>query len=341
MFDLLHRLLAVCVPLVGLLGAPAGARAQDPPQPRVETKVETKVEATKRPFLWRIETEPPSFVFGTIHLADPRVTTLPEAVTRALESSDVLLTEIELGPATQAEAQAAMLLPEGTSLKDVLPAELHTRLGKYLQARGMPIAAFARSKPWTLLPLLPLLDDRSVMQGKALDVRLVELAKARRIETGALETLAEQLGVFEAFTHAEQARMLEAGLGMLEQAAAEKRKPIEELIATYVSGDLAALEALMDDFSGFDVDDEELEQRLEKLLLTDRNHKMADRLVTKLRSKPARAWFVAVGALHCPGEEGLLALLQRGGFATVRVEGASAGVPAEGKKEPVGAGRGR
>ena len=49
-----------------------------------------------KPFLWRIEAEPPSYLFGTVHVPDARVTTLPVIVRRSFRASDVLVTEIPL-----------------------------------------------------------------------------------------------------------------------------------------------------------------------------------------------------------------------------------------------------
>ncbi len=53
-----------------------------------------------RGLLWRVS-QPgvaPSYVFGTIHLADPRVLELPEPVTRALARSKHYYMESYLGP---------------------------------------------------------------------------------------------------------------------------------------------------------------------------------------------------------------------------------------------------
>ncbi len=50
----------------------------------------------------------------------------------------------------------------------------------------------------------------------------------------------------------------------------------------------------------------------EKALLTDRNHVMAERAVPLLEKGNA---FIAVGAMHLPGNEGLISLLKQKGYS--------------------------
>ena len=71
----------------------------------------TAVRATDKPFLWRIEGTAPSYLYGTVHVPDPRVLELPEIVRRAFDASDVFNAEIPLDPATQAGMLARIMLP--------------------------------------------------------------------------------------------------------------------------------------------------------------------------------------------------------------------------------------
>lgn len=307
--------------LLPLFTVLVGALAQAP----------SKIEPTAHPFLWRIEGDKPSWVYGTIHLPDRRVTTLPQPVVQALDSADMLLTEIELDAKARGAAQKASLLPRGTKLADVLPAALHARLAEFAASKRFPAEGLEPMKPWVVMTMLPMLDDlKSMLSGTALDAKLVQEAKERDIETGALETLDEQLGVFEAFSNAEQAKMLSATLTLLEQAEATGRKPLEEMVQAYLSGDLDRLSEMMDEMTGLE-EDADLHARLEKALVVDRNHNMAERILVKLRAEPKRSYFFAVGALHHAGDEGVVALLRAQGLELTRI-GAPAKVEARPKK---------
>lgn len=316
-----------------------------------ESKV--TVEPTKHPFLWRIETEPVSWLFGTIHLPDRRVTTLRDSVTNALAAADVLITELDLGEEARAQARAGSLLPDNTTLKDVLPPDLYARLGAYLASKRFPLENAVRLKPWMVMTILPQLDDlRAAMTETALDAMLVRDAKALGKQTASLESWGEQFAVFDSFSYEEQGVMLDATLAVMEKANAAGRKLLEEMVQAYLAGDLDGLQAFVEALAGME-EHADLEARLEKLILTDRNERMVERLVSKLRTEPKRSFFVAVGALHYLGETGIVAGLRRAGFVVQRIaapppplggdkarSGARASHPG-GAREPVGAGRGR
>src|SRR3989442_3498488 len=71
----------------------------------------TQVRATDKPFLWRIEGPVPSYLYGTVHVPDPRVLELPEDVRRALQAFDVFIAAIPLDAATQARMMSHIQLP--------------------------------------------------------------------------------------------------------------------------------------------------------------------------------------------------------------------------------------
>jgi uncharacterized protein YbaP (TraB family) len=66
-----------------------------------------------------------------------------------------------------------------------------------------------------------------------------------------------------------------------------------------------------------DESDKEGYAAFEKRIITDRNHVMAERASTYLAKGGA---FMAVGALHLPGEEGLVELLRKQGFTVTSVQ---------------------
>ncbi len=60
-------------------------------------KIETEAAATPngKGLLWKLEKagERPSFLFGTMHMSDPRVTTLPPAAQKAFDAADTIVIE--------------------------------------------------------------------------------------------------------------------------------------------------------------------------------------------------------------------------------------------------------
>lgn len=293
---------------------------------------EPRIRPTQRPFLWMIEGDTPSFLYGTIHVPDPRVTTLPTVVEKAIEVSDALFTEVPMDAGMQAGLAAKVMLPEGQGLSTRVPAELVQRLDAYARKKGLGGAAmFERIKVWcTALQLqqLGMRSERAVggqTGGKALDQTLYDRARAAGKEVGGLETIEEQLGCFDVLTDEEQARMLAQTLDLLE-APRERRdeaaSPFEDLIKRYVKGDLDEMvESLLAQTGGADP---AMVERLKEALLNQRNHRMAERIAAKLRAQPDRSFFFAVGAAHYHGDEGVGELLEAEGFKVRRLTSSDA-----------------
>ncbi|HET9886008.1 MAG TPA: MauE/DoxX family redox-associated membrane protein, partial [bacterium] len=167
------------------------------------------VEGPVRPFLWMIErgAEPPAFLFGTIHLPDPRVLQIPPIVDEAFRGSAVFVSEIPLTEETN-KAIAAESIRGGTeTLAMILPPDVRERADKFLQRQGFTLAEFAPLEIYTFaiqLPLLEYVRNPSPPMDGLLHSRAVTAGKT----TKALETAAEQLAVFESLSREEQIELL-------------------------------------------------------------------------------------------------------------------------------------
>ncbi|MFP5506319.1 MAG: TraB/GumN family protein, partial [Gammaproteobacteria bacterium] len=132
---------------------------------------------------------------------------------------------------------------------------------------------------------------------------LEALAKGKPV-TG-LETAEEQMAVFTALSDEAQTRLLEDALRQLP----ELDELHARMRAAYVRRDLQALidisEASLRD------SDPELAAYFNEQVIVARNRRMVERMQADLKRGNA---FIAVGALHLPGEEGILALLRRQGY---------------------------
>lgn len=279
-----------------------------------------EASATERKtFLWQVKGTP-HYLFGTTHVPDPRVTTLPANVEQALAQAEVVITELKMDMDTTAGAAAAMLLPNEGRLLAQLPDNTRTLLGEELGAISplLKPAMFDRLKPWALAVSLPMLGMQLKYPGvAALDVQLAQRATSTgRINEG-LETLAEQLGVFDALTADQQMRLLESALTDLRDARQQGKDNLEELIQAYLSGDEKQLDKLMTKWM------REAAERgvdLGEALLDKRNRVMAERLDARWRKQPKQATFTAVGAGHLVGKNNVVELLRKRGYTLVRVE---------------------
>ncbi|MEX6508306.1 TraB/GumN family protein [Jiella sp. M17.18] len=277
--------------------------------------------------LFRIEKDglPPSYIFGTMHLTDPRVLTLSgpaetafdKAKTLVIETTDVL---------DQKKAMAALLLhpeilnlPDGKTLSDYLDAKEKAAVEAALKKRGIPFSTIQTLQPWFTSAsfMLPACETERKQSGEpVLDVELAKRAKAAGKPVEGLETAEEQLSALAGIPLKTQADSLVATLQV------ENRMPdiLETMISLYLKGDIAmimpAIEAAVPN-GGLIVGTTEGDAAFEERVVTDRNVRMAERLQPILSKGGA---FVAVGALHLPGEKGVVALLRKDGWTVTRAD---------------------
>jgi uncharacterized protein YbaP (TraB family) len=250
----------------------------------------------------------PNWLFGTIHSEDPRVLALPVAVSDALASARVVVIEVVPDQDAMQAALAAMTLGEGRTLADLLPRPLYREALDALETRGMPETAVARLKPWAAMLLL---STPPAKTGTFLDLMLYDRARAAGKPVLGLESMHEQLGVFDGFSDADQVRLLEQALD--DQALLSPL--FERLIQCYLRRDLQGLLHLeRDQLAGTEPG---LAARFHRAMVVERNRRMAERVAPMLRRG---GHFIAVGALHLPGEDGLLNRLRAAGFLVRRAD---------------------
>ncbi|NNE42719.1 MAG: TraB/GumN family protein, partial [Gemmatimonadetes bacterium] len=102
---------------------------------------------TDKPFLWMVDTTPPAFLYGTIHLPDRRVLAEPAMVTAAFDAAEALYTEIPMDREAMAGAMVAFQLTEGQTLTGLLSEELSERADAYLKERGLALAMLNQMTP--------------------------------------------------------------------------------------------------------------------------------------------------------------------------------------------------
>ena len=290
-------------------------------------------QATTKPFLWRVEGPVPSYLYGTIHVPDPKVLEIPVVVRRAFEASDALYTEIPLDPATQISVTPRLLLPAGQDLKTVVGEAVFNRMIRVISnspfGKSLPpgsgdllAASMSRMKPiMALMQLLQLDYMPDVLAGrKSLDATLYDMATTARKQAGGLETVDEQMAVLDSLTLEEQVQALTSGLDSIEKPV-PGQITVQKLVSLYLDGDL---EAVAEEINKKDPELEFIEKKFKTSLLDDRNVKMADRIATRLAEQPAKTYFFAVGAAHYPGDKGLVALLAKKGLKITRLTPADA-----------------
>ncbi len=269
-----------------------------------ETAPVSQPQAVAVPFLYQIDGNGTSaFLYGTVHLPDKRVVSLPNSVAAAFLESDRFYAEIEATTESETKVQAMAQLPKDTSLPELVGPDTWSRIEARFIKAGQP-AAFARMlgtmEPWAFSSLLPMLDYLEALATQpALDKMLYQRAVASGKAVAGLETVEEQVSVFESFSRSEQIQMLRDSLDLLDEYEASGRNVMEEMIGAWMSGNEKALVKLLED--GFGTDPI-LRERAENELLWKRNTRFAKRMQREMAAHPGKTAFFAIGALHLPNE---------------------------------------
>ncbi|WP_420346368.1 TraB/GumN family protein [Pelagibius sp.] len=265
--------------------------------------------------LWRIERSgaPPSHIMGTIHIADPRVRDLPRPILRAFKSSRRAAFELLVGPEERQEITTSKRLPEGRSLAAVLGRETYDKAVKRAERYGLSEEAVERLRPSSLAFLFQITPEefRRQLDGDlVLDAWLIQYAYDLGMQVVALEHIEEQLSLLADTSLEEEAEMLRQVLVKLE----ERPNGRGDLIDSYLAGNMSPVYQLVERMAQ---ENEEPGARVFKEQFLDaRNRTMVNRMIPLL--KQGRA-FIAVGALHMPGDQGILHLLEQQGYRVTRV----------------------
>ena len=265
----------------------------------------------KGPALWKVSDEDTTiYLFGTVHVLPKDVEWYDTAIATALTSADIVVTEIPMDAASDAQVQqltmAKGMLPPGTTLRSLLNAEQIAAYTSAVAKIGAPAEAFDPFKPWLAgltLSIVPLMQQG---YDPASGVEKVLLAKVPEKPRGALETAEFQLGIFDGMTQEAQiAFLMEAATGM------DQVKPmLDRMVAEWAKGDADALAAVMNEGMS--------DPAVAEALLYQRNANWAEWIDARL-DQPGTV-FIAVGAGHLAGAKSVQDYLAQKGITTSRVK---------------------
>lgn len=250
-------------------------------------------------------------LFGSFHVLPANVNWLTPSIVRALMQSEIFVFEAPTDKQSQGTLDKLMeahgRLPDGQSLRAMLPADAQSQYDATIAAANLKPDIADREKPWLLSLQLRLADTikSSYYPDAGADYVLMDWATTRGLKVRYLETIDQQ---FEMLRPASDDLRLDEFQAHLKSWG---RKPnhIEPMVAAWSKGDVARLGTLIDaDFAG----SPEVRQKL----LTDRNKKWSEQIGQMLSE--GRNFFVAVGAAHLAGPDGVPAMLRAAGY---RVDG--------------------
>ena len=246
-----------------------------------------------------------NYLFGTFHSDDPMLRPMLHDAKQAITNSDYAAFEIVLDEQAKKQVLVSLLLPpDKPGLNQLLPRSVFTKLQANLAHIPINPEQINRFKPWAVAVLMQYPQPKA--DGMVIDEQLQQYAMHQNKQLFGLESVQEQFAIFDNLSLDEQIAFLEASLDDIDSI----NENMARLQTLYANKDMRGIAALGRE--SFDaIEDDALGAYLENALLTKRNYKMAGWLSTPLQ---LGGMFVAVGALHLPGESGLLHLLEQQGY---------------------------
>ena len=254
------------------------------------------------------------YLFGTLHIRRPGAPWGGARAQAGLAEASDIWTELIISPETDAETQLLALrhgmADPGRPLSSYFSSEENARIGAAAQRLGLQPQMLDAMKPWlagVTLALLPMMQagyDPSAGADRLIDAYGDANGKTMR----AFETAEQQIQMLAGLSDDVQRQMLLEALDEVEAGTGD----MEAMAAAWESGDLDTLERMVVTEMRAEYPD------FHRVLLVDRNNAWVGVLVRELDG--AGVDFVAVGAGHMLGEDGVVSQLRRRGYTVERVE---------------------
>ena len=277
-------------------------------------------EGLVNPFLWEVKKgEQTFYLFGTMHLGDPKLQILPQALKVAIDKSDAVRTEIPMDVNLQMKSAILMMRSDGKSLQDLIPKPLYTRTENYIKQINpqLTLIPFDNMKVWALSAVTTMLENQlKYPMLEAIDSQIYAYAQSMSKGVGGIETIEEQIRAMDTFSLNEQIMGLESTLDYLE----EHGDFMEEMKRLYILGDekmmMAFIEGTMFKIEKY----QKFEEKFMQVLLYDRNRVMAQRMESLLQKQPTKRYLFAFGVMHFLGEKSIVEYFEYKGYSVRRVK---------------------
>lgn len=277
----------------------AGAACATPPQP----------------MLWKVSKgESTVYLLGSMHFLKDNDYPLSADVNAAYKDAEKLV--FEIAP-DEMNSPAAMMLTlqhgmyhdPNRKLQDDLPASTWKELVAYGAQNKLPEAALQKFEPWMAsLTMIAIETEKMGMKpDMGLDMHFMQMASADHKPTAGLETVDQQLAIFYNSPLKLQQDMLSQSL----EEIADFSKEMNEEHDTWRRGDDRGMLAdAKKEFAKY--------PDLYQKLLAQRNRNWIPQ-IEKMLNGGKDDTLMIVGALHLPGPDGVVHLLQQKGYTVERI----------------------
>lgn len=248
-----------------------------------------------------------SYLYGTMHTQDERAFQFKEGVMDAFNKAEIYAMELNMDSVNQGALLSKLIMDSTYSLKTLLTTDEYAVVSNFFKdSLGQALFMFEKMQPLFTAQMVTL-RDLEAQQTDALDIYFFKEAKKQKKQTIGLEKTMEQIDAFSAIPYELQAKGL---VDAVTDYGKEGELDMDVMMKYYVEGNLDKLLEM----TTKDEEDEELSKIFNDIFLVKRNYNMADRAEPYIKEGST---FIAVGAAHLPGEEGVIELLRKKGYKVI------------------------
>lgn len=257
--------------------------------------------------LWKIEGDEikTSYLFGTMHLIPEKDFNLKDKVKTAFDSSELVVLELDMShPEFMKDMMAQAYLEQGTELKSFMDDSEYELLDNFLKEKmGIGMQMYNTMKPFMLMSVVLMASVDGPLA--SFEMTLMQMAKESGKQIKGLETIATQVGVFDATPYD---RQLDDLLDMIKNLD-DSTELFNTMAQLYISEDIDSLYDYMDDYMNGDLE-------MMARFLDERNNNWIPEI-----SKFSKDFstFYGVGAAHLAGGQGVINLLRKAGYTVTPV----------------------
>ncbi|MFY0594066.1 TraB/GumN family protein [Roseivirga sp.] len=269
---------------------------------------DVNAQKEKKSLLWEISgnglTEK-SYLYGTIHIICPDDFFMGNHVKAAFNSTDQLVMELNMSDGSELrKAQELMVATEPVDYKGLLTEGQYQALDAKLTERlGVGMSRMGVMKPFAISSILQLM-VMDCEEMASYENSFQEMAVTNEMIISGLETATFQMSIFDDIPQEEQIQWIVDYIENQESGQTDWRKMVE----TYKAQDVEALGNIFNNFPEF--------KKYEEELITNRNKNWISKIETLTKEKSI---FVAVGAAHLGGKNGVIRLLKKAGYKVTPV----------------------
>lgn len=252
--------------------------------------------------LWEISgngLSSPSYVYGTIHtICKDDFIFSPQLEQKAKAAKNIYL-ELDMDDPMMMIKMGMLSFMKDKTLKELMNKEEYNLVSAFVEdSLDLPMKVVDRMKPIAIMSLL-YTKILPCKEKESYEIRLMDLAQKENKNIKGLETIEDQMAVFNKIPDTTQVDMIVDMIRNMDQ----QRTEFAEMVNAYKKQDLNTLLAKMSEspeWKGF-----------EDIMLVNRNKNWIGNIETAMKDGTQ---LFAVGAGHLPGKEGVLNLLRAKGY---------------------------